>query len=239
MESSILTVPRLEKIPGLVHGFGRRDFGLAGLRRVAAGHRAEVVLLDQIHSDFVRVISKAPSAKLSGDALATGTAGLILAVKTADCLPILIADGQGRAVAAVHAGWRGTARGIAGWAALTLVQEFGLNPAGLIAALGPSIGASCYEVGEDVRREFIDAGSGEEFFRPRPGRPGKYLLDLAAANAAHLEAAGVRRANIIRDGRCTHCRPEFHSYRRDRDARRRLYNFIGLVQGPGPDRMTA
>ncbi|MBM3293582.1 MAG: peptidoglycan editing factor PgeF [Candidatus Aminicenantes bacterium] len=234
MDPAILTVPRLEKIPGLVHGFGTRRFGPAELRRVAAGHRAGVALLEQIHSDIVRVIKRPPSGKLTGDALATGTPGLFLAVKTADCLPILIADVKGRAVAAVHAGWRGTALGIAGWAALTLVHEFGLNPAGLVAALGPSVGASCCEVGEDVRRRFTDEDSGEEFFRPRTGRPGKYLFDLAAANAAHLEAAGVRRANIIRDGRCTHCRPEFHSFRRDRDPRRRLYNFIGLVQGPGP-----
>jgi len=229
MDPSILTVPRLERIPGLVHGFGTRDFGLADLRRLAARRRAAVVLLDQIHSDIIRVVEKAPAGRLEGDALASGTRGLILAVKTADCLPVLIADGKGRAVAAVHAGWRGTALGVAGRAVLELGRRFGLNPAGFVAALGPSVGATCYEVGDDVRRRFAEEGFGEEFFRPRRGRPRKYLFDLAAANADQVAAAGVPRSRIFSVGRCTHCDPNFHSYRRDGDSRRRLYNFIGLV----------
>jgi YfiH family protein len=229
MNRVLLRVARFQEIPGLVHGFGTRRFGLADLRRLAARRGAAVVLLDQVHSRIVRLVRTAPAEGRTGDGLATRSRGLILAVKTADCLPILLADGQGRAVAAVHAGWRGTALGVAGRAVAVLRGRFGLNPAGFWAALGPSIGPSCYEVGADVRRRFAGTASGEKFFHPKRGRPEKFLFDLAASNAAQLEAAGVPRARILRVGGCTHCRPDLHSWRRDGDSRRRLYSFIGLV----------
>jgi YfiH family protein len=229
VNAPVIVIPRLAAIPWLVHGFGTRRFNLADLRAEAARHRAEAVLLDQVHSGIVRVVETLPARRLAGDALATQTPGLVLAVKTADYLPILLVDEERRAVAAVHAGWRGAALAIAGHAVTTLRRNFGTNPANLLAALGPSIGPPCYEVGEEVRRRFAETGLAGEFFRPRRGRPGKYLFDLAAANIARLEAAGVPRSNILSVGRCTYCDPDFHSYRRDGDTRRRLYNYIGIV----------
>jgi copper oxidase (laccase) domain-containing protein len=149
----------------------------------------------------------------------------------------------------VHAGWRGTSLGIAARAVRGLGERYGSRPAALVAALGPCIGPACYEVGEDVRAEFIRAGAGTAAFVPcaadagglgagGPGTPEvagassgrKYLLDLRAANRAQLAAAGLPPAAVVDAGACTHCDVRLLSYRRDRDTTARLYNVIGLIR---------
>src|SRR5262249_49013479 len=155
----------LSRIPGLVHGFStrraeRNDFSLGPadspnpmvqinrVRFLAAIGAAgwPIIKLKQIHSDFVFDVddTSAASQAVPADAAVTGFRGVALAVQTADCVPILVADPEGRAVAAIHAGWRGTAARIAQSAVKRLIEKFGLKPESLFAALGPHICVGCY-----------------------------------------------------------------------------------------------
>jgi polyphenol oxidase len=215
-------------------------FAAVGARKM------RVVALRQIHSDIVhRVDTMEPAAgegAPQGDALFTRERGVLLVVQTADCIPILLADKKHRAVAAIHAGWRGTLRRIAEKTIGRMQMEFGTRPADMIAALGPGIGQCCYEVGEDVAKEFsaqfpnardwfegpFDAlASGESdpnwlpwlTMRP-PGHqppPLRVRLDLIAANRAILAGAGIAVGSIFSTGLCTACRPDLlFSYRREK-----------------------
>jgi YfiH family protein len=151
------------------------------------------------------------------DALATDRPDVALVVQSADCVPILLAAPG--AVAAAHAGWRGTEKNVAG-AAVKALSGLGSAPGRLRAWLGPSIRPCCYEVGGEVAARF--AGS-----FVRAGCGGRYRLDLAAVNAAQLEAAGVLRQAIAVHPACTKCGGgEFASYRRDG---RRAGRMIALV----------
>lgn len=188
-----------------------------------------VVRLEQVHSADVLVVDRAPSERLRGDALVTDSPGFFLVVKTADCLPLFLFDEERRVVAAVHAGWRGTARMIARAAVATMGLRFGSRPEALTAAFGPCIGPSCYEVGEDVVRAFAGGEPPGSIFSPMPEKPGRFHLDLRAANRAQLEGAGVLSRRIFSVDVCTHCEPDLLSWRRDRDSSARLYNFIGLT----------
>lgn len=231
-----LTHPRFAALPWLVHGFGTRegspeDFG-RDAKKTWPGF--EVVELKQTHSDVLHFIEGVPARRLAGDALATDRSGILLVIRTADCLPVLLADEKRRVVAAVHAGWRGTSRGILARAVRELSARYGSSPSSLTAALGPCIGPACYEVGEDVRTSFREAGRGGDaavFRAPDPrrrGAAGKYLLDLRAANRLQLASEGVRPGAVFDIPLCTHCDGRLLSFRRDRDTSARLYNFIGV-----------
>ena len=223
-----LTVPHLSRVPGLFHGFGTRDFSEADLRAAAAENGAVPVPLHQVHSARIIVLDQAPTALLDADGTATRRPGLALVVKTADCLPLFLVDPEHAAIAAVHAGWRGTAHRIAAEAVAVMARSFGTKPAALLAALGPCIGGACYEVGEDVASSFHRAPAFASLFAALPARPGKYLFELRAANRAQLEAAGLPPGSILEAGGCTHCDPALLSFRRDRRSDLRLYNFIGF-----------
>lgn len=181
-----------------------------------------IVRASQVHGDTAAVVRKAPLAGSVHDAgkcdiLITDLPGVALVVQTADCVPILLTSP--RAIGAVHAGWRGSARNAAG-AAVTSLAGLGAEPGSLSAWLGPSIGSCCYEVGGEVAAPF--AG---EFLRP--SCDGRYRLDLRAVNRAQLEAAGVLPENISTHPACTRCGGEkFASYRRDGAAAGRM---IALV----------
>jgi YfiH family protein len=201
-----------------------------------------VVRLRQVHGTRVVVLGggepAAPEAAdwNVGDIAVTGHRGAALCVKVADCVPILIADARTGAVAAVHAGWRGTAAGAARAAVEALAARFSSAPADLVAAIGPSIGPCCYRVGGDVREAFDAAGTWagglDGWFslhpkvEPRHGVPGTdpaasgrgpaSFLDTWAANADQLRLAGVPAASIHVSRLCTSChRDVFHSYRVD------------------------
>ncbi len=153
-----------------------------------------------------------------GDVLVTARRDIALVVQTADCVPILLQAPSG--VAAVHAGWRGTAAGAAAEGVRALARETGEPPAAFRAVLGPAIGGCCYEVGGDVAAAF--AG---DFVRRSCGA--KFRLDLKAANRAQLEEEGVLPGRIETLAFCTHCGgPELASYRRDGAGAGRM---IGLV----------
>ena len=160
-----------------------------------------------------------------GDALISNQPGTLLAVRTADCLPILIADPRNRAVAAVHAGWRGTIQEIAPKTVQAMAREFGSRPEDLVVAIGPGIGYCCFAVGPEVAVQFAP------YFPERKDLSERAEVDLTEATIRQLRRndAGVRQ--IAGSGLCTVCQPEhFHSYRRDREAAGRMVAAIGLRQ---------
>ena len=231
-------MPRLAKSAGLVHGFGRADWSEVDFLAFAASQRMRPVIMRQLHSDTIHRLDAAPDGKLEGDALMTNKPGLLLVIRTADCLPVLLVDGENRAVAAVHCGWRGTEKRILERAVKAMGEAYGSKPAEMLAALGPCIGAACYEVGPEVREGFLRAGFPETLFALRGHVPEvrvpllkpKYLLDLRAANAWLLRGMGFAKGRIFDPGpACTHCEPRFLSYRRNPHDTRRMYNFIGLI----------
>jgi YfiH family protein len=216
----------------------------------------QVITLRQIHSDIPCRLDGSLARSDDpphGDALFTREPGYVLAVQTADCVPVLLADMRLRAVAAVHAGWRGALRRIGAKTLGRMQMEYGTHPEDVIAAIGPGIGRCCYEVGEDVAREFnaqfpnarewfdgpfdaIAAGENDPNWLPwltmkPPGHPPEPLrvnLDLIAANRAILRAAGVPSAQIFSANYCTACHTElFFSYRRERTTGR-MMTAIGI-----------
>ena len=180
------------------HGFGTRT------ANPPAG-----VTLRQVHSNRVVNARGLRDREFEGDALITNDTGVSIGIRTADCVPILLLDSRNHALAAVHAGWRGTAAQIIVRATEQMRADFGTDPADLHAAIGPCIRACCYEVGEAVASQFDSAfvthGSG-----------GKLNVDLALANRHQIESAAVDPACIYDSGLCTAClRDRFFSYRRE------------------------
>jgi len=224
-----LTLPRLAAVPGLVHGFGEARWSEADFLAFAEAEGMRPVIMHQLHSDVFHRLEQAPARKLDGDALMTNVPGLLLVIRTADCLPVLLVDETNRAVAAVHCGWRGTEKRILEKAVGAMGEAYGSKPEEMLAALGPCIGPACYEVGPEVRAGFLRAGFPPIVFSPAPGREKKSLLDLREANIWLLRGLGVRKAHILAAGPvCTHCETQLLSYRRNPHDPRRMYNFIGL-----------
>jgi YfiH family protein len=214
------------------HIFTTRDVTFRGLRaaedeaRLAAFFNVEpdrLAFVKQVHDRAVHVVEPgSPSIAVEADALISVDPVRAIAVRVADCVPILIAD-RGRAlVAAVHAGWRGTAAGVAG-ETIRRINELGVSAANLFAAVGPSIGPCCYQVDQRVRQAFLSFGvPSADWFSPDGDR---WKLDLWRANVDQLEAAGVPRTNISVAAYCTgHHLETCFSYR---------------VEGSGTGRMIA
>ncbi len=192
------------------HGFGTR----------MANPVADVTLR-QIHSDRVWNAHALTDRQHEGDALVTDDVGRRIGVRTADCLPILLLDTGRRAVAAIHAGWRGTAAAIVARAIEKMQLDFGSRPADIYAAFGPCIGECCYEVGPEVASHF------STLFPEWPAVTGKRHLDLPEANRRHLAAAGVPARQIFDSALCTFCLPEhFFSYRREPQTPDRMLSAI-------------
>ncbi len=166
----------------------------------------EPAWLRQVHS--ASVVEARSGANGPGDALTTGRRGLALAVVTADCVPVLVADPADRGrIAAVHAGWRGLARRILP----AVLDRFAAGGGALVAWIGPAIGACCYEVSDEVAAEVAAASSGEIV---RPGSRGRPHLDLVAAARIQLRERGV--ADVRQVEGCTRCAADrLWSYRRD------------------------
>lgn len=173
----------------------------------------------QVHGDTV--VEAPVDAQREADAIWSGRAGDAVGVKTADCVPILIADPVGKRVAAVHAGWKGALSEITARTVEALTSA-GSNPSDLRAAIGPSIGPCCYGVGEDLIARFAEKFPAEVCVR----RPNGAALDLPAAVRATLLRSGVPAAQIDSLGLCTACDSRFFSHRRDRGATGRHFSFI-------------
>ena len=162
------------------------------------------------------------------DALITQLPGLALTVSTADCLPILIHDTVRRAVAAVHAGWRGTAQRVAARALAAMRDAYGTDASDCRAAIGPGIRGCCFEVDAAVT-DAMAAALPDWERHAQANRPGHWLFDLAEVNRAILESAGVRGDRIEDVGLCTSCRNELlFSHRADKGRTGRMMNFILL-----------
>jgi YfiH family protein len=193
--------------------------------RSVEGDNERVLRIKQVHGGTVRVvkatdsIADAVTVKPHADAIVSNAAGAILAVQVADCVPMLLADQRDRRPAgAVHAGWRGTCAGIATATVGTFTREFGSRPDDLCVALGPSIGACCYEVGDEVLAAFRASGTSETMLARWFTRTdaGSLRLDLWAANRDQLVAAGVSPHHIHVARLCTQTHADlFDSYRAD------------------------
>jgi polyphenol oxidase len=205
----IYRVSELDSLPWLTHGFGTRHSDIPA-------KFAKLATLNQIHSAECVAAEGRGGILSEGDALLENAAGSVVAVKTADCIPLLLVDEANRAVAAVHAGWRGTAAQIARRAVEAMSARFGTAPGELRVAIGPGIGNCCFEVGPEVAEQF--------------GRSGRTHIDLAQENRRQLLDAGVTAERIYASKLCTMCSSEdFHSFRRDRDAAGRMHSYVGLL----------
>jgi YfiH family protein len=197
--------PSFSELLWLEHGFGTKQ---------SATDTMESAVVKQIHSNLILVADHLGSVGES-DGLVTNRADVAISIRTADCYPILLADSRHRAIAAIHAGWRGTAAHIVTKALEKMKSEYGTSPADVFAAIGPGIGVCCYEVGAEVAGQF--------------GPAVKTHLDLALENRKQLETAGVPPQNIEALGICTFCDTErFFSYRREKDHAGRMTSFIML-----------
>ena len=239
---------------------GAEDFSLATLRQI---HSAQVYQAARHKSGklaYFAAGSPVPQPSFhdapAGDALLTDQPGILLSMRTADCIPTLLVDPERRAVAAVHAGWRGGLQRIVEKTVGVMRATFRSDPPGMLAAVGPGIRACCYEVGEEVVAAYCGRFTqGEQFFRPvAPASPSKALanrypllflsphppgqepqpgpaayLDLAAVVVAQLLAAGLRARNIAVCDYCTSCRTDlFFSHRKEGSRTGRMMAVVGI-----------
>lgn len=193
----------------------RRFFEAAG---VAA---SSVVLPGQEHTDVVRYCT-GPSVQPSCDGLVTDGTSAVLGVTVADCTPVLLFDPRRRVIAAVHAGWRGTAAGIVRRALDMMAERWRCEPSEVKAFIGPSAGGCCYEVGTDVAARFP-----AECAVPKDG--GKFLLDVKRTNVLQMLASGMQESHIEVHPDCTIHNELYHSYRRDGLVSGRMAAVIGLI----------
>ncbi len=232
MDDPFVVQPAL-RLPGLVCGFETRLAAIPGMdreegrRRVsqALAGRGRLFFLTQVHGSAVL---RAPWPGVpEGDAALTATPGLLVAIETADCLPILLVEPVARLAAAVHAGWRGTAARIAAHAVETLLAA-GATVSRLLAVLGPGIGGCCYEVGSALRVAFGPAYEAHV----RRGPRGRDHFDLRAANVAQLVAAGLTPQSIEDLDVCTYCDPRgLPSFRRQGPSCGRIVSYVGWSEG--------
>ena len=236
-----LRVPAWTAIPHLVHGFLGRKHGLppgpfraadvAEQLTSAGEHPVGVAIASQVHGAQVLSPEQPGVTHYAGsstadvfpraDALVSASADVILTVRTADCVPILLVAPRPRAVAAIHAGWRGTVEGVIAAAIQALADRYAARPDEIQAAVGPAIGRCCYEFGAEHLEKFITAfgPKAENSWHPTPNATSaarRVKLDLRAVVKLALETAGVAPQAVTVLGPCTADAPaELHSYRRD------------------------
>lgn len=225
------------------------------MEAVGAGADAELMTLRQIHSSLIRRVGCEDAAReqpWKGDGMMTNEPGVLLAIQTADCIPVLVADIRKKAVAAFHAGWRGTLKRIVESGVGRMRLEFGSRPEDMVAAIGPGIATCCYAVGEEVRSEFVSqfAYAPELFHEVTNSDPvrEKYPLlflaqrapghsnlgpslhlDLMEANRRQLLDAGLRAEAITVVGDCTNCHNNrYFSYRAEQGVTGRMLSVVGV-----------
>lgn len=235
----MITAPALAALPGIVHGFFTRDGGVsAGVYAslnigLGSADESEAVLENrgrvadrlgvargrlampyQIHSADVVTVAEpwGPGAGPKADAVVTDRPGVAIGVSTADCGPILFADGEARVVGAAHAGWKGAFTGIPE-ATIAAMEALGAKRDRIVAVLGPTISAAAYEVGPEFVDRFVSADPDNARFFVASAKPGHALFDLPAYILRGLRRAGVGHAEDL--GLCTYSdEARFFSYRR-------------------------
>jgi YfiH family protein len=280
--TQLLRFGKLGELAWLTHGFSTRLGGVSRIyggnalnlgftkqdSRVAVERNRELFLIElgaangkkswplvslrQIHSDLIHRVDQMPAAPLAGDGLVTDTPGLILAVQTADCLPVILVDPKRRAVGVFHAGWRGTVKRIVEKGVGEMRKHFKSDPRNLLAAIGPGVQSCCYDVGEEVRTKFeAQFAYASSLFREvkesdpvrekypllfltarAPGHselPVKLFLDLVEANRRQLLDAGLLAKNIDTKAPCTSCHTELlFSFRAEKGVTGRMMGAAGI-----------
>ena len=222
--------------------FGRGDGEETVLQNVellaeAVGFDSKrLVSVPQIHSDRIFTVTEdmcgegvVKKALREGDGYVISQKGLFAAIKTADCVPVLLYDPEKEVCAAVHAGWRGTFSRIAE-KAVEKMTDLGCEPSSIRAAIGPAINGGCYEVGEDVAEAARAAlGKKADLLCTVGKAEGKYLCDLKTANRIILAEAGLAEEHIDVCELCTHCEAElFYSHRASHGLRGTMMSVIGM-----------
>ena len=227
-EQGVLRVSEWERYPWLVHGFSTRATGdfldLPADSDIAAAFGAAgfgTATPKQVHSgSFIRTDGPWAGERPEGDAVITSQSGVLVGVRTADCVPVLLVDPLTRSVAAIHAGWRGIVAGVLPNAIAGLIAEYGARPRDIEAAIGPGIRSCCFEVGEEVACQF-----GEESVDRGRARP---HVDLASALREQLARVGVEKA--IECDHCTSCDlSRYFSHRAERGVTGRMLAVAGML----------
>jgi polyphenol oxidase len=283
IKPTVIKSSLLSKIPWLVYGFSTRNGGVSRLygggalnlgftkqdsrsavernrrillRQLGADDSWPLITLRQIHSDLIHHVDTVPEHPLTGDGLITSTPGILLAIQTADCLPLILADTEQLVIGVFHAGWRGTLKRIAQKGIGEMRRLFATKPEDIKAAIGPGIHSCCYEVGSEVREQFESQFAyAAELFREvkesdpvrekypllfltarAPGHgelPPKIFLDLVQANRRQFMDAGVLAKNITASELCTACRPDLlFSYRAEKGITGRMMGVAGIRPAP-------
>ncbi|PKN70773.1 MAG: peptidoglycan editing factor PgeF [Deltaproteobacteria bacterium HGW-Deltaproteobacteria-12] len=195
----------------------------------------QFLVLNQVHGADIIVIKQQGSyfssrADLDYDATITNRPGLAICIKTADCAPVFIVDKVRKVIAAVHAGWRGTASGISAKVIRLMQKQYGSMPQHILAAIGPSIGKCCYEVDSAAAEAFAELKGKEDFLFPKTTKK-KWMVDLPEANRRQLLDCGIPEQNIGLSGYCTMCHQNiFFSHRGSGGLTGRQINFIMIKE---------
>jgi polyphenol oxidase len=223
----VLRIAALESDAGFVHGFSTSALGSVGLTHapdpapVLASRRAfaralgidsePLTTAGAVHGSAVARVDEPQNVVQGVDGLVTDRRGVALFATFADCYPIVLWDAKRRCAGLAHAGWRGTVAGVAKAAVKAMHDEYASRPEDICAGIGPGICGRCYEVGGEVASRF-DA----RYVTPSAGD--RFLLDLAAANRAQLEEAGLSEVHVL--GICTKETDFLPSHRRNPDGAR-------------------
>ena len=204
----------------LARAFGARAEQLLTVTQV---HGTDLLVIDSPNPDYTHFL------KLECDGLITNQPGIMIGICVADCIPILLLDPVKKVVAALHAGWKGTAGEIAMKGVEALVNIFNANPEEILAGIGPGIKSCCYEVDSVVRDAFNKNGAKWDHYAKETA-PGRWGLDLAEANCSQLLAAGLTEANIDSTPFCVSCEHDlFFSFRREGGETGRQMGFVMLL----------
>ena len=193
-----------------------------------------LILMRQVHGDRIHMIDEdgpLPEGLPECDGLITDRPGVALGIRTADCVPLFFVDRTRRVIGAAHAGWRGTALGIAARMVAALAERFSSRPEDILTVIGPAIGPCCYQVDAPVFEAFSAIPGAGRFLRPCREK-GRWMVDLALANRLQIREAGVASENIYASDLCTACRPNlFFSHRAAGGRAGRQISLIMLSEG--------
>ncbi len=238
LDKSFFQINKWQNLSGFSHGFStskknidieKIHSNVCSLVNVDTNTKisdTKLIRLKQVHSNKIINVTNVDIAEdmikniVSADGIITNLKGYFPTIQTADCVPVLLVYPKKNISGALHAGWRGTAKGISAKAVEMMKEEYGIKPGDIQVAIGPSIGSCCYCVSLDVASQFPDACVEK--------REGKIYLDLWKANKLQLLNVGIPDENIYTVGLCTYCnRDIFYSYRFDNNEKGRMLSWIG------------